>query len=34
MVLTNVPADIWSTLKFLDIREPIKGFDRLLEELP
>jgi maleate cis-trans isomerase len=33
-VLTNVPADIWATLKFLAIREPIKGFGRLLEELP
>jgi maleate cis-trans isomerase len=34
MVLTNVPADIWSALKFLAIREPVKGFGRLLEELP
>jgi maleate cis-trans isomerase len=33
-VLTNVPADVWATLKFLAIREPIHGFGRLLEELP
>jgi maleate cis-trans isomerase len=33
-VLTNVPADLWSALKFLGIREPIKGYGRLLEELP
>ena len=33
-VLTNVPADLWSALKFLGIREPVKGFGGLLEELP
>jgi maleate cis-trans isomerase len=33
-VLTNVPADVWATLKFLAIRAPIHGFGRLLEELP
>ena len=33
-VLTNVPADVWASLKRLGIREPIKGFGRLLEELP
>ena len=33
-VLTNVPADLWAALKFLGIREPIKGAGRLLEELP
>lgn len=33
-VLTNVPADVWASLKRLHIREPIKGFGRLLEELP
>lgn len=33
-VLTNVPADVWATLKFFDIREPIKGCNRLLEEMP
>ncbi len=33
-VLTNVPADAWAALKFLNIRAPIKGFGRLLEELP
>jgi len=34
MVLTHVPAYIWSTLKFLAMREPIQGFGRLLEEVP
>jgi maleate cis-trans isomerase len=33
-VLTNVPADLWAALKFLGIYEPIKGFGRLLDELP
>jgi len=33
-VLTNVPADVWATLKFLDIRETVPGYGRLLEELP
>jgi len=33
-VLTNVPADVWASLKRLNIREPIKGFGRLLEEMP
>ncbi len=33
-VLTNVPADVWATLKFLGIHETTKGFGRLLEELP
>jgi len=33
-VVTNVPADLWAALKFLGIREPIKGYGRLLEELP
>lgn len=33
-VVTNVPADIWATQKRLHIREPVKGFGRLLEEMP
>ncbi|HEV8343753.1 MAG TPA: hypothetical protein VGR30_15385 [Candidatus Binatia bacterium] len=33
-VLTNVPADVWASLKQLRIRVPIKGFGRLLEEMP
>ena len=33
-VLTNIPADVWACLKWLRIHEPIKGFGRLLEELP
>ena len=33
-VVTNVPADVWATQKRLHIRQPIKGFGRLLEEMP
>lgn len=33
-VVTNVPADVWATLKHLHIRQPIIGFGRLLEEMP
>lgn len=33
-VLSNVPADVWATQKRLNIRAPIKGFGRLLEEMP
>jgi maleate isomerase len=33
-VLTNIPADVWACLNRLHIREPIRGFGRLLEELP
>ena len=33
-VLTNIPADVWACLTRLRIREPIRGFGRLLEELP
>src|SRR5574341_1015096 len=32
--LTNVPADVWAAQKYLNIRAPIKGFGRLLEEMP
>ena len=34
VVLTNVPADVWASLKHLSIHEPIEGFGRLLAELP
>lgn len=33
-VLSNVPADVWATQKRLNIRAPVKGFGRLLEEMP
>ncbi|MFQ5682898.1 MAG: hypothetical protein ACE5HC_06460 [Candidatus Binatia bacterium] len=33
-VVTNVPADVWGTQKRLRIRVPIKGYGRLLEEMP
>jgi maleate cis-trans isomerase len=33
-VLSNVPADVWATQKKLNIRDPVKGFGRLLEEMP
>jgi maleate cis-trans isomerase len=34
VVLTNVPADVWTSLKHLRVHEPIEGFGRLLAELP
>jgi maleate cis-trans isomerase len=34
VVLTNVPADVWASLKHLRIHEPIEGFGRLLAKLP
>jgi maleate isomerase len=33
-VLSNVPADVWATQRRLNIRAPVKGFGRLLEEMP
>ena len=33
-VLSNVPADVWAAQKRLNIRAPVKGFGRLLEEMP
>jgi maleate cis-trans isomerase len=33
-VLTNVPADVWAAQKRLNVRAPVKGFGRLLEEMP
>ncbi|MFQ5850621.1 MAG: hypothetical protein ACE5JU_08530 [Candidatus Binatia bacterium] len=33
-VVTNVPADVWAAQKCLHIREPVKGYGRLLEEMP
>ena len=34
VVLTNVTADVWATQKRLHIRAPVKGYGRLLEEMP
>lgn len=34
VVVTNVTADVWATQKRLQIREPVKGYGRLLEEMP
>src|SRR3972149_7138516 len=31
---TNVTADVWATQKRLHIRAPVKGYGRLLEEMP
>jgi maleate cis-trans isomerase len=33
-VLTNVPADVWAAQKHLNICAPVKGFGRLLEQMP
>ncbi len=33
-VVTNVTADVWAAQKRLHIREPVKGFGRLLAEMP
>jgi maleate cis-trans isomerase len=33
-VLTNVPADVWAAQKRLNICAPVKGFGRLLEQMP
>ncbi|MDP2602374.1 MAG: hypothetical protein Q8S00_07245 [Deltaproteobacteria bacterium] len=33
-VLSNVPADVWAAQKRLNICAPVKGFGRLLEEMP
>lgn len=34
VVVTNVPSDVWATQKHLRIREPVKGYGRLLAEMP
>ena len=34
IVVTNVTADVWATQKRLHIREPVKGYGRLLEQMP
>ena len=34
VVVTNVTADVWATQKRLHMREPVKGYGRLLEEMP
>ncbi|HXG52772.1 MAG TPA: hypothetical protein VNN77_15350 [candidate division Zixibacteria bacterium] len=33
-VVTNVTADVWATQKRLRLRAPVRGFGRLLEEMP
>ncbi len=33
-VVTNVTADVWAVQKRLRIREPVKGYGRLLAEMP
>jgi maleate isomerase len=33
-VVTNVVADVWATQKRLHIRAPVKGYGRLMEEMP
>ena len=33
-VVTNVTADVWAAQKRLRIREPVKGYGRLLAEMP
>lgn len=33
-VVTNVTADVWATQKRLHMREPVKGYGRLLDEMP
>ena len=34
VAVTNVTADVWATQKRLHIRAPVKGYGRLLEEMP
>ncbi|MBI2359390.1 MAG: hypothetical protein HYV04_10915 [Deltaproteobacteria bacterium] len=34
VVVTNVTADVWATQKRLHIRAPVKGYGRLMEEMP
>ena len=33
-VVSSVPAQVWATQKRLHIRAPVKGYGRLLEEMP
>lgn len=33
-VVSSIPAQVWATQKRLHIREPVKGYGRLLEEMP
>ncbi|MBI4523667.1 MAG: hypothetical protein HY695_07640 [Deltaproteobacteria bacterium] len=33
-VVSSIPAQVWATQKRLNIREPVKGYGRLLEEMP
>lgn len=34
VAITNVTCDVWAAQKRLHIREPVKGYGRLLEEMP
>lgn len=33
-VVSSIPAQVWATQKRLRLREPVKGYGRLLEEMP
>ncbi len=33
-VVSSIPAQVWATQKRLHIREPVKGYGRLLQEMP
>jgi hypothetical protein len=33
-IIHPVAAGVWSVLKHLRVKQPLKGFDRLLEEFP
>ena len=33
-VVSSIPAQVWATQKRLHLREPVKGYGRLLEEMP
>ena len=33
-VVSSIPAQVWATQKRLHIRAPVKGYGRLLEEMP
>ena len=34
VAITNVNSDVWAMQKRLHLREPVKGYGRLLEEMP
>jgi maleate cis-trans isomerase len=33
-VVSSIPAQVWATKKQLNLREPLKGYGRLLAEMP